>query len=62
MHGLGIAVRCCAWHKKFHGYPMLYGFSRAWRFQVTHGLCRWCAALVRKEIREKYGSPIGGQT
>jgi hypothetical protein len=44
-------IRRCAWHRLYHGYPMLYGVA-AWRqrgIQFTDGMCRSCAATALRE-------------
>ena len=43
-------IRRCAWHRVYHGYPMLYGVA-GWRqrgIQFTDGMCRPCAATARQ--------------
>lgn len=53
-------IRRCAWHRVYHGYPMLYGVA-AWRqrgIQFTDGMCRPCAATALHEWNaETRGTP-----
>jgi hypothetical protein len=45
-------VRRCAWHRRYHGYPALYGIGswRGWKLQFTDGACARCARRVRREF------------
>src|SRR5688500_19388325 len=41
-------IRRCAWHRLYHGYPIIYGVA-AWRqrgIQYTDGMCRRCAVTA----------------
>ena len=44
-------IRRCAWHRRFHGYPLYFGVA-SWHgrtLSFTDGVCRGCAARVRSE-------------
>jgi len=53
-----VLVRRCAWHRKYRGYPILYGVAswRGQRVDFTDGLCHGCAARARTEL----GFPAAG--
>ena len=44
-------IRRCAWHRRFHGYPLYFGVAswRGGKLSFTDGVCRGCAARVRSE-------------
>lgn len=53
-------VRRCAWHRRFHGYPSVFGVA-SWQgrsITFTDGVCRSCARRVRREWRLVERSPI----
>jgi hypothetical protein len=53
-------LRRCAWHRRFHGYPVVYGVA-SWRgrsITFTDGVCRSCAGRVRREWRLVERSPF----
>ncbi|MGH7390439.1 MAG: hypothetical protein ACREM3_13420 [Candidatus Rokuibacteriota bacterium] len=45
-------VRRCAWHRRYHGYPLVYGVAswRGERLDFTDGLCHACAVRARDEM------------
>lgn len=45
-------VRRCAWHRRYYGYPTLYGIAswRGWNLRFTDGACPRCVLRVRKEF------------
>ncbi len=45
-------VRRCAWHRRYRGYPMVYGVA-SWLGQgidFTDGLCHACAQVAGSEV------------
>jgi hypothetical protein len=52
-------IRRCAWHVKYHGYPILFGVAswRGFRPRFTDGLCRGCVVRSRAEWRSAHGVP-----
>ena len=45
-------VRRCAWHRRYHGYPTLYGIAswRGWKLRFTDGACPRCVLRLRNEF------------
>ena len=43
----------CAWHTRYHGYPLIYSLTRSqgWKVSCADGICRNCAERVREEWR-----------
>ncbi|HXH81463.1 MAG TPA: hypothetical protein VNN07_00890 [Candidatus Tectomicrobia bacterium] len=43
----------CAWHQRYHGYPLLRGLVswRGWSVRFTDGICGRCLARFRLEHR-----------
>jgi hypothetical protein len=41
-------IRRCAWHRLYHGYPIVYGVAalRQRGVQYTDGICRRCAVMA----------------
>jgi hypothetical protein len=48
-----MVVRRCAWHRKYHGYPLVYGVA-SWRdlgIVFSEGICRRCTTRLREDLR-----------
>jgi hypothetical protein len=46
-------IRRCAWHRQYHGYPLVQGVA-AWggrRVHFTDGMCRRCASRLQVDWR-----------
>jgi hypothetical protein len=59
---IGMLIRRCAWHLKYHGYRIVFGVA-SWRgasLRFTDGLCRRCSARHRTEWRAAHGLPDDG--
>lgn len=43
----------CAWHRKYHGYPLPYGVTagQGVRIAVSEGICRSCTVRLRADLR-----------
>jgi hypothetical protein len=43
----------CAWHPRYHGYPLIGGIASwsGWGVQFTDGICADCAIRFRDEYR-----------
>jgi hypothetical protein len=53
LHIVGMFVRRCGWHRKYHGYAKILGVS-SWQGRgvtFSDGLCADCAARARAESR-----------
>jgi hypothetical protein len=46
-----VLIRRCAWHRTYHGYPLVSGVAswRGWTVSFTDGMCPGCAARYRRE-------------
>ena len=43
----------CAWHPRYHGYPLVAGVTSwgGWGVKFTDGICADCAERFRAEFR-----------
>jgi hypothetical protein len=43
----------CAWHRQYHGYPLVSGIAswRGFAVRFTDGICRSCLERFREEHR-----------
>ena len=43
----------CAWHPRYHGYPLVEGVASwsGWGVKFTDGICADCATRFRDEYR-----------
>jgi len=43
----------CAWHPRYHGYPLVGGITSwsGWGVKFTDGICANCAERFRAEYR-----------
>ena len=48
---VGMFIRRCAWHPRYHGYGKFLGISswRGWTITFSDGLCDGCGVRVREE-------------
>jgi hypothetical protein len=46
-----VLIRRCAWHRTYHGYPLVSGVAswRGWTVSFTDGMCPGCAARYCRE-------------
>jgi hypothetical protein len=48
-----VLISRCAWHPRYHGYPLVEGVASwsGWGVKFTDGICADCAVRFRDEYR-----------